>query len=272
NAPGAESQAAAASPLARECRAPGASVDLDGPERLGALPDRGRRWSGAPSSSSAAFLPSSSSPAASPAAACAVDPGGFRLATSLRSFPALDGTGAPFRPVHQLPFLNGQWMFGAHSPVIGFSPSSNVEFVPLLPHVYTTTAPHHSGKSWIEKRLPNCKIYLNNTFALDSAWIHPEELRIYQGHEKPLVTTNQVAVALSRPATTHRPVPAVVLTPQPIPGGCLKQAGSNQTIAFAAAMLSVDADSRRGPSTNAQPCHVLTLSPIKIPLLTAPFQ
>ncbi|XP_053244833.1 transcription elongation regulator 1-like protein isoform X2 [Podarcis raffonei] len=173
--------------------------------------------------------------------------------------------------VHQLPFLNGQWMFGAHSPVIGFSPSSSVEFVPLFPQVYTTAAPHHSGKSWVEKRLPNCKIYLNNAFALDSSWIHPEELRIYQGHDKPLVMTNQVAVALSRPATAPRPLPAVVLTPQPIPGGCLKQAGSNQTIAFAAAMVSVDADAPQGPSTSIQPCRVLTLSPIKIPVLTSPF-
>lgn len=48
--------------------------------------------------------------------------------------------------------------------------------------------------------------------------MHPEELRIYQGHEKPLVMTNQVAVALSRPAAAPRPLPAVVLTPQSIPG------------------------------------------------------
>ncbi|XP_026566392.1 transcription elongation regulator 1-like protein [Pseudonaja textilis] len=174
--------------------------------------------------------------------------------------------------VHQLPFLNGQWMFGAQSPVIGFSPSSTVEFVPLFPHVYTTTALPHSGKSWVEKRLPNCKIYLNNTFALDSTWIHPKELRIYQGHEKPLATTNQVAVAVSRPATAPRPFPTVVLTPQPTAAGSLKQTGGNQTIAFAAAMLSIDAESPQGPPSSIQPCHVLTLSPIKIPVLTSPFQ
>ncbi|XP_042317037.1 transcription elongation regulator 1-like protein isoform X2 [Sceloporus undulatus] len=201
----------------------------------------------------------------------------------LQGFSAWQLPGDPFlapflgpEPASALPqgpsFFNGQWMFGAHSPVIGFSPSSNVELVPLFPHVYTTTAPPHSAKSWIEKRLPNCKIYLNNAFALDSTWIHPEELRIFQGHEKPLVMTNQVSVALSRPATAPRPLPAVVLTPQSIPGGCLKQAGSNQTIAFAAAMLSLDADTPQGPSTSLQPCHVLTLSPIKIPVLTSPFQ
>ncbi|XP_070610310.1 transcription elongation regulator 1-like protein [Erythrolamprus reginae] len=174
--------------------------------------------------------------------------------------------------VHQLPFLNGQWIFGPHSPVIGFSPSSNVEFVPLFPHVYTTTALPHSGKRWVEKRLPNCKIYLNNTFALDSTWIHPKELRIYQGHEKPLATTNQVAVAVSRPATAPRPFPTVVLTPQTIPAGSLKQTRGNQTIAFAAAMLSIDAEPPQGPPSSIQPCHVLTLSPIKIPVLTSPFQ
>lgn len=66
--------------------------------------------------------------------------------------------------------------------------------------------------------LQSWQIYLNNAFALDSAWLHPEEVRIYQGHEKPLVMTNQVAVALSRPAAAPRPLPAMVLTPQPIPG------------------------------------------------------
>ncbi|XP_053889522.1 transcription elongation regulator 1-like protein isoform X1 [Malaclemys terrapin pileata] len=177
--------------------------------------------------------------------------------------------------VHQYPFLNGQWMFGAHSPVIGFSPSSSVEFVPIFPHVYTSTIPPHARKSWRDKRLPNCKIYLNNAFALDSAWIHPEESRIFQGHEKPLLMTNQVAMAISRPATASRPLPTVVLTPQPIPGGCqnsLKQVGSHQTIALAAAMVSVDSEAPQGPSpTSIQPCHVLTLSPVKIPVLTSPF-
>uniref|UniRef100_A0A8C0IUP6 Transcription elongation regulator 1-like protein n=1 Tax=Chelonoidis abingdonii TaxID=106734 RepID=A0A8C0IUP6_CHEAB len=184
--------------------------------------------------------------------------------------------------VHQYPFLNGQWMFGAHSPVIGFSPSSSLEFVPIFPHVYTSSIPPHARKSWRDKRLPNCKIYLNNAFALDSAWIHPEESRIFQGHEKPLLMTNQVAMAISRPAIASRPLPTLVLTPQPIPGGCqnsLKQVGSHQTIALAAAaaaaaaaMVSVDSEAPQGPSpTSIQPCHVLTLSPVKIPVLTSPF-
>ncbi|XP_067155674.1 transcription elongation regulator 1-like protein [Apteryx mantelli] len=180
------------------------------------------------------------------------------------------------------PLLHGQWIFGAHSPVIGFSPSSSVEFVPIFPPIYASTVPPHAGKSWIDKRLPNCKIYLNNAFALDSAWIHPEESRLFQGNEKPLLMTNQVAMAIARPATASRPLPTVVLAPQLIPGGCqnsLKPVGGNQTIALAAAaaaattaMVSVDSETPQVPSsTSVQPCHVLTLSPIKIPVLTSPF-
>ncbi|XP_035403757.1 transcription elongation regulator 1-like protein isoform X2 [Cygnus atratus] len=180
---------------------------------------------------------------------------------------------------HHAALLPGQWIFGGHSPVIGFSPSSGVEFVPLFPPVYTSTVPPHAGKNWIEKRLPNCKIYVNNAFALDSAWIHPEESRLFQGNEKPLLMTNQVAMAIARPATASRPLPTVVLAPQLIPGGCqnsLKPVSSNQTLALAAAataaMMSVESEAPQGPSPpSIQPCHVLTFSPIKIPVLTSPF-
>ncbi|NWU71297.1 TCRGL protein, partial [Pterocles burchelli] len=169
-----------------------------------------------------------------------------------------------------------QWIFGAHSPVIGFSPSSSVEFVPVFPPVYTSTVPPHAGKNWIDKRLPNCKIYLNNTFALDSAWIHPEESRLFQGNEKPLLMANQVAMAIARPAAASRPLPTVVLAPQLIPGGCqnsLKPVGGNPSLALAAAaMVAVEPEAPQGPSApSIQPCHVLTFSPIKIPVLASPF-
>ncbi|NXO03153.1 TCRGL protein, partial [Rhinopomastus cyanomelas] len=175
--------------------------------------------------------------------------------------------------------LHGQWLFGAHSPVIGFSPSSSVEFVPVFPPVYAATVPPHAGKSWIDKRLPTCKIYLNNTFALDSLWIHPEESRLFQGSEKPLLMTNQVAMAVARPAAASRPLPTVVLAPQLIPGGCqsgLKPVGGNRTLALAttaaATMVSVEPEALQGPAVpSVQPCHVLTFSPIKIPLLASPF-
>ncbi|NXE11285.1 TCRGL protein, partial [Lophotis ruficrista] len=170
-----------------------------------------------------------------------------------------------------------KWIFGAHSPVIGLSPSSGVEFVPVFPPVYASTVPPHAGKNWIDKRLPNCKIYLNNAFALDSAWIHPEESRLFPGSEKPLLMTNQVAMAIARPAAASRPLPTVVLAPQLVPGGCqnsLKPVGGNQTLALAAtaAMVAVEPEAPQGPSaTSVQPCHVLTFSPIRIPVLASPF-
>uniref|UniRef100_A0A8B9GH16 Transcription elongation regulator 1-like protein n=1 Tax=Amazona collaria TaxID=241587 RepID=A0A8B9GH16_9PSIT len=167
-----------------------------------------------------------------------------------------------------------QWIFGAHSPVIGFSPSSNVEFVPVFPPVYTSAVPPHAGKSWIDKRLPSCKIYLNNAFALDSAWLHPEDSRLFQGNEKPLLMSNQVAMAIARPAAASRPLPTVVLAPQLIPGACqngLKAVGGNQTLALATtAMVSVEPEPCQGPlAPSIQPCHVLTFSPIKIPVLAS---
>ncbi|KFP03732.1 Transcription elongation regulator 1-like, partial [Calypte anna] len=169
-----------------------------------------------------------------------------------------------------------KWVFGGHSPVIGFSPSSSVEFVPVFPPVYGSTVPPHAGKSWIDKRLPSCKIYLNNAFALDSAWIHPEESRLFQGNEKPLLLTNQVSTAIAWPAAASRPLPTLVLAPQLIPGGCqnsLKAVGGNQTLALATmAMVSVEPDPPQGPAApGVQPCHVLTFSPIRIPVLPSPF-
>ncbi|NWT92001.1 TCRGL protein, partial [Urocynchramus pylzowi] len=164
-----------------------------------------------------------------------------------------------------------KWIFGAHSPVVGFSPSSGVEFVPVLPPVYTAAVPPHAGKGWIDKRLPNCKIYLNNAFALDSAWIQPEESRLFQGAEKPLLLSNQVAMAVARPAAASRPLPTLVLAPQLIPGGCqnsLKAVGGSQSLALVA--LEPEAP-QAPPGPSLQPCHLLTFSPIKVPLLASPF-
>uniref|UniRef100_A0A8C3XGJ1 Transcription elongation regulator 1 like n=1 Tax=Cyanoderma ruficeps TaxID=181631 RepID=A0A8C3XGJ1_9PASS len=163
------------------------------------------------------------------------------------------------------------WIFGAHSPVVGFPPSSSVEFVPVLPPVYTAAVPPHAGKGWIDKRLPSCKIYLNNAFALDSAWLQPEESRLFQGAEKPLLLSNQVAMAVARPAAASRPLPMLVLAPQLIPGGCqnsLKAVGGTQSLA----LVSLEPEAPQGPpGPSLQPCHLLTLSPIKVPLLASPF-
>ncbi|XP_046799158.1 transcription elongation regulator 1-like protein isoform X2 [Gallus gallus] len=163
------------------------------------------------------------------------------------------------------------WIFGAHSPVVGFSPSSGVEFVPVFPPVYTSAVPPHAGKGWIDKRLPSCKIYLNNAFALDSAWIHPEESRLFQGNEKALLMTNQVAMAIARPAPASRPLPTVVLAPPLMPGGCRRgpsPVGSPPSLA----LLAVEAEAPPGPPPSSVPqCRLLTLSPLRIPVLGSPF-
>ncbi|XP_046304646.1 transcription elongation regulator 1-like protein [Marmota monax] len=183
--------------------------------------------------------------------------------------------------VHHYPLLHGQWLISGHSPPTGLSPSSTVELVPIFPHVCPSALPPRVGRSWIDKRMPNCKIFVNNSFALDSTWIHPGDSGLLHLLEKPPVL-DQVALTLSRPIAASRPRPAVVLGPQPMPGGChnsLKPISNSPTIAIAAAaaaaaaaMVSVDPEGLRGPSpASVQPCHFLTLAPIKIPLLTAPF-
>ncbi|XP_057593143.1 transcription elongation regulator 1-like protein [Hippopotamus amphibius kiboko] len=212
-----------------------------------------------------------------PAAALLPGPPGWRAPGE----PLLPPPPLPSAPdhaaAHRYPWLHGQWLFGGHSPSIGLSPSSTVELVPIFPHVCPSALPLPVGKSWIDKRMPNCKIFFNNSFALDSTWIYPEESRLFHGHEKPQLLANQVAVSLSRPAPAPRPLPTVVLAPQPIPGGChnsLKPVGSGPTFAIAAAtaMVSLDPEGLGGPSpSSVQPCHFLTLAPIKIPLRTTPF-
>lgn len=130
--------------------------------------------------------------------------------------------------------------------------------------------------------MPNYKIFLNNSFALDSTWIYPEESGLFHSHEKPHFLANQVSPSLSRPVSASRPLPTVVLAAQPIPGGChnsLKPISTGPTItitaaaaAAATAMVSVDPEELRGLSPSImQPCHFLTLTPIRIPLRTAPF-
>ncbi|XP_042557396.1 transcription elongation regulator 1-like protein [Dipodomys spectabilis] len=181
---------------------------------------------------------------------------------------------------HHLPLLPAQWLFGGHSPPIGLSPSSTVELVPIFPHVCPSGLPPPVGKSWTEKRMPNYKIFLNNPFALDSTWFHPEESILFHGQEKPHFLASQVALSLSRPVPASRPLPAVILAPQPIPGACpksFKPINHSPTIAIAAAaaataMVTVDPEGLRDLSPSCvQPCHFLTLAPIKIPLRTAPF-
>ncbi|XP_057362474.1 transcription elongation regulator 1-like protein [Manis pentadactyla] len=179
---------------------------------------------------------------------------------------------------HHHRVLSGQWLFGGHSPPLGLCSPSTVELVPIFPQVCPSALLPPVGKSWIDKRIPTCKIFLNNSFALDSTWIYPEESRLFHGHEKPHVLANQVAMSLSRPAPASRPLPTVVLAPQPVPGGrhnSLKPVSGSPAFAIAAAaaaVVSVDPERLGGPSpSSVQPCHFLTLAPIKLPLWTTSF-
>ncbi|XP_066211274.1 transcription elongation regulator 1-like protein [Saccopteryx leptura] len=178
---------------------------------------------------------------------------------------------------HHYPPIHGQVLVSGPSPSLGLSPSSAVELVPIFPHVCSTALPLPVGKSWIDKRIPNYKIFFNNSFALDSMWIYPEESRLVHGYEKPHLLANQVMMSLSRPAPASRPLPTMVFAPQPVAGGCHnshKPVGSSPAIAITAAtaMVAVDPEGLGGPSPpSEQPCHFLTLAPITIPLRTAPF-
>ncbi|RXM35428.1 Transcription elongation regulator 1-like protein [Acipenser ruthenus] len=147
-------------------------------------------------------------------------------------------------------------------------------FLPLMPMPSAPEAAVHQFP------VPNVQVYLNNSLAMDTTWIHPEEVRLFQRHEKPLLITNQVAMSRSRPATASTNLHTLLVTPQSLSGGCpvaIKQVGSNKRFALAAAaaataaMVAVESEASQGPSSaSTQPYHVLTLSPIKIPLLSTP--
>ncbi|KAK1166624.1 transcription elongation regulator 1-like protein isoform X1 [Acipenser oxyrinchus oxyrinchus] len=194
--------------------------------------------------------------------------------------PLMPMPSAPEADVHQFPLPNVQWELISRPPVVGFQRSANMDLLPIFPQVYTSVLPPHFGKGWIEKRIPEYKVYLNNSLAMDTTWIHPEEVRLFQRHEKPLLITNQVAMSRPRPATASTNLQTLLVTPQSLSGGCpvaIKQVGSNKRFALAAAaaataaMVAVESEASQEPSSaSTQPYHVLTLSPMKIPLLSTP--
>ncbi|KAL4842016.1 hypothetical protein H8958_021107 [Nasalis larvatus] len=179
--------------------------------------------------------------------------------------PGLPGWPAPSEPVlpllplpsapdpaaaaaHPFPALHGQWLFGGHSPSLGLPPSSTVELVPIFPHLYPSALATPIGKSWIDKRIPNCK-----RVSLERAGTR----LLYCGRTDCFTITGKL---------------------QRLAGGChnsLKPTSSPAitiATAAAAAMVSMDPESLRGPSpSSVQPRHFLTLAPIKIPLRTSPF-
>uniref|UniRef100_A0A672SAK1 Transcription elongation regulator 1 like n=1 Tax=Sinocyclocheilus grahami TaxID=75366 RepID=A0A672SAK1_SINGR len=107
-----------------------------------------------------------------------------------------------------------QWEMPSRPHVLGFQPSTSVDLLPVFPHVYRTVLPPHYGKGWVEKRVPDYKFYLNNTLALETTWISPEEMGIFQRQEKPLLRTNQTALSICRPAAASRNIHTLLLTPR----------------------------------------------------------
>uniref|UniRef100_A0A8C9RD15 Transcription elongation regulator 1-like protein n=1 Tax=Scleropages formosus TaxID=113540 RepID=A0A8C9RD15_SCLFO len=147
-------------------------------------------------------------------------------------------------------------------PLDPLGPSASMDLVPVFPCMYHSVLPPHVGKGWVEKRLPDHKVYLNNALALDSAWISPEETGMLQRLEKPLLMTNQMAMSISRPAAASRNLPTVLVSPQRI-SACpvaIKRVGSNKRIALAAAaMMAMESETAQGPlGASAQPFHLLS--------------
>lgn len=169
----------------------------------------------------------------------------------------------------------------ASAPLLPRLPGWPAPGEPLLPLLPLSSAPDHAAVHHYP--LLHGQIFFNNPFALDSTWMYPEESVLFHSHEKTHFLANQVTPSLSRPTPASRPLPTVVLAAQPIPGGChdsLKPISRGPTItitaataaAAATAMVSVDPEELRGLSPSImQPCHFLTLTPIRIPFRTAPF-
>ncbi|XP_063076892.1 transcription elongation regulator 1-like protein [Engraulis encrasicolus] len=197
--------------------------------------------------------------------------------------------------VNQFPLPNGQLDLPSRPHVLGFQPSASVELVPVFPRVYRTVLHPHLRKGWLEKRrLPEYKVYLNNTLALETTWFAPEEIGIFQRQEKPVLVTNQMARRISRPAAASRNLHTLLVSPRRIAGcpvAIKRMRSSNKRMALAAAMMAMDSDVAQRPSaSSAHPLHLLSASsalplhfpssssalplhllssPLKIPLLTA---
>ncbi|XP_077056346.1 transcription elongation regulator 1-like protein [Siphateles boraxobius] len=189
--------------------------------------------------------------------------------------PVMRAPAAEPATISQFSLPSVQWEMPSRPHVLGYQPSASVDLLPVFPHVYRTVLPPHYGKGWVEKRVPDYKFYLNNnTLALETTWISPEEVGIFQRQEKPLLRTNQTALSICRPAAASRNIHTLLLTPRRVSGlpVAIKRRGSSKRIALAAAaMMAMDSDMTQGPSvSSAHPLHLLSLSPIKLPFLMTP--
>ncbi|XP_072335267.1 transcription elongation regulator 1-like protein isoform X3 [Scyliorhinus torazame] len=124
---------------------------------------------------------------------------------------------APEPAVPQLPLPNMQWDCMMH-PLHGFPPPVGVDLIPIFPQMYTSSW-RPASKGWGDKRKPDCKVYFNNAIAVESTWGKSEEVKFFQGHKRPILKANQVAVALStmtKPTSSTGSKPLIVVAPQSI--------------------------------------------------------
>ncbi|KAI7796563.1 putative transcription elongation regulator 1-like protein [Triplophysa rosa] len=187
--------------------------------------------------------------------------------------PVMRAAAAEPASMRQFTLPGVQWNLPSRPHLLGFQPSAGVDLLPVFPQVYRTVLPPHYGKRWVEKRVPDYKFYLNNTLALETSWISPDEMGIFQRLEKPVLRTNQTALSICRPAAASRNIHTLLLTPRRI-SGCpvaIKRGRSKGIALAAAAMRAMESDVTRGPCvSSAHPLHLLSLSPIKFPLFLAP--
>nr|XP_055032047.1 transcription elongation regulator 1-like protein [Misgurnus anguillicaudatus] len=184
--------------------------------------------------------------------------------------PVMRAAAAEPASISQFTLPGVQWDLPSRPYMLGFQPPTGVDLLPVFPQVYRTVLPPQYGKRWVEKRVPDYKFYLNNTLALETNWLNPEEIGIFQRQEKPVLRTNQTALRICRPAAASRNIHTLLLTPRRI-SGCpvaIKR-GRSKGITLAA-MMAMDSDLAQGPrASSAHPLRLLSI-PIKLPFLTAP--
>ncbi|XP_032889549.1 transcription elongation regulator 1-like protein [Amblyraja radiata] len=124
----------------------------------------------------------------------------------------------PEPAVVQLPLSTMQWEQIVHPPIVGLPLPVGVDVISIVPHVHSSPR-RPSSKSWVDKRTPHCKVYLNNAIAVESNWGKPEDMKFFHGYKKPILKTNRVAVALSsvaKPTSSPGARPFLLVTPQSI--------------------------------------------------------
>ncbi|XP_016365839.1 transcription elongation regulator 1-like protein [Sinocyclocheilus rhinocerous] len=192
--------------------------------------------------------------------------------------PVMRAAAAEPATISQFSLPSVQWEIPSRPHVLGFQPSASVDLLPVFPHVYRTVLPPHYGKRWVEKRVPDYKAtvtlpYRREKEVLDvckhihtvsSLRANSTKLHLLKVH----ISVRRRYKELVELAVSNTKVMGLI----PSCPVAIKRVGSSKRFALAAAaMMAMDSDVAQGPSvSSAQPLHLLSLSPIKIPFLTAP--